>query len=262
MPLINYVLIFITAAVSGAINSVAGGGTLLTFPVLVSVVGLDSKVANATNSMALWPASMAAAYSFRDKFAELKDHAVSFAMISVVGGAVGALLMNFTSSKQFDLIVPWLILLAAVLFVSNEAIMKKLGIKPTGDAVPDYTPRQWRVLLMFQFVVAIYGGYFGAGIGILMLASLSIMRFGDLIRINALKNMAAFLINLVCAMVFAVLGLVDWRVAIVMGVGACVGGFGGAGIARRIGARALRILISLIGFGVAAYYVLKNFGLI
>ena len=262
LPYTSYVLVFATAAVSGAINSVAGGGTLLTYPVLVSV-GLDARIANATNTMALWPASAAAAWSFRSSLTNIQKWAVPFSVVSACGGAVGAVLLRITPTSIFESIVPWLILMAAVLFITYEHLMKRLGISPAGDDhIPDYTPMQWNGLMLAQFMVSVYGGYFGAGIGILMLATLGIMRFGGLFRINALKNVAAFLINAIAAVLFACLGLVEWRVSVVMAIGAIVGALLGAGVAKKIGPKALRIVISLLGFGLATYYMLKNFGVL
>jgi hypothetical protein len=263
MSITPYLVVFVTAAVSGAINSVAGGGTLLTYPVLVSVVHLDPRVANATNTMALWPASVAAAWSFRSHLEQLGKLALPFGVISALGGIVGAILVTVTSTEAFKQIIPWLILFAALLFILHEPVLKRMGIKPvTGDEAPSYSPTGWRILLAVQFLIAVYGGYFGAGIGILMLATLSIMRFGQLFRVNALKNMAAFLINVCGAGVFAWSGLVDWRVAIVMAVGATAGGLGGAGLAKKIGQRMLRTVISIFGIVIAIYYVLKNFRLV
>jgi uncharacterized membrane protein YfcA len=260
---LTYVIVFAAAALSGAINSVAGGGTLLPYPVLVSIAHLDPKVANATNTMALWPASMAAAWSFRGHLAQLGALALPFSIISALGGITGAILVTITSTHAFEQIIAWLILFAALLFILHEPALKRLGIEQvTSDAPPTYSPAAWRGLLAIQFLIAVYGGYFGAGIGILMLATLSIMRFGQLFRVNALKNLSAFLINVCGAGVFAASGLVNWRVSIVMAIGATVGGLGGAGFAKKIGPRALRMVISIFGIGVAIYYVLKNFGII
>jgi uncharacterized membrane protein YfcA len=261
MSITDLVIVFATAALSGAINSVAGGGTLLTYPVLVSVVHLDPRVANATNTMALWPASLAAAWSFRSHLEQLGKLATPFAVISALGGIVGAILLKLTPTHEFEQIIPWLILFAALLFILHEPLLKGLGIKPvTTDDVPVYSPGAWQVLLLAQFLISVYGGYFGAGIGILMLATLSIMRFGQLFRVNALKNMAAFLINFCAAGIFAASAMVDWPVALVVAIGATVGGLCGAGMAKKIGQRALRLVISIFGIGVAIYYVLKNFG--
>jgi uncharacterized membrane protein YfcA len=260
VPLTSYLLVFVTATISGAINSVAGGGTLLTYPVLFSLIHLDARVANATNTMALWPASVAGAWSFRSHLKDLGDLAIPFSVVSVIGGTVGSVLVDYTSTKSFEAVIPWLIVLAAVLFVGHEPVMNRLGIKPLPHGGrPAYSPRAWRVLLFAQFLVSVYGGYFGAGIGIMMLASLSVMRFGDLFRINALKNLAAFLINVFAAAYFGCRGLVEWKIAGVMAVGAVFGALFGAGVAKKIGPRALRVVISLFGFAVASYYVYRNF---
>jgi uncharacterized membrane protein YfcA len=261
----SYLLVFAVAIVSGAINSVAGGGTILTFPALLSV-GLSSKLANTTNTMALWPASAAAAWSFRSAFSGSRRLAVEYVVVSVLGSIVGAWLLNYTSVHLFDEIVPWLILLAAVLFVIHEPLMRQLSPNDVAQASSLHHEEErrqdacatngWRqaLVLLVQFLVGIYGGYFGAGMGIMMLAALGIMRAGDIYRMNFLKNAAGFAINLVAAILFGAWGLVEWRVAGVMAVGAIIGGYGGAGLAKKIGPRALRIVVSLIGFGLAGYY--------
>ena len=163
------------------------------------------------------------------------------------------------SAVPFILSFVALIVMAAVLFVGHEPVMKQLGIRPLPEGeTPAYTPKAWRILLCAQFMVSVYGGYFGAGIGIMMLASLSVMRFGDLFRVNALKNLAAFLINVFAAVLFGILGLVEWKVAFVMAVGATCGALFGAGGAKAIGPRNLRIVISIFGFVIAGCYIYKN----
>ena len=255
----QYAIVFFTAALSGAINSVAGGGTLLTYPVLVSVIGLDPKIANATNTMALWPASVAGALSFRKYLEDIRHLAWPFCIVSAVGGTAGSVLLYTTPTKTFEAVVPWLIVMAAVLFVGHEPVMRRLGIHPLPEGeMPEYTPKAWRILLCAQFMVSVYGGYFGAGIGIMMLASLSVMRFGDLFRVNALKNLAAFLINVFAAVLFGILGLVAWKVAGVMAAGATCGALFGAGGAKAIGPRNLRMVISIYGFVIAGCYIYKN----
>ena len=256
MTLESYLLVFAVAVVSGAINSVAGGGTILTFPALLSV-GFTSKIANTTNTMALWPASAAAAWSFRKAFTGSRRLALSYAGISVLGSIAGAWLLRFTSVPLFDEIVPWLILLAAVLFVVQEPLMRRLkldnGLQEGGPAGKG---RRQALLFLVQFFVGVYGGYFGAGMGIMMLATLGFMHAGDIYHLNFLKNFAGFAINLVAAILFAGWGLVNWPVAGVMAAGAMLGAYGGAGAAKKIGPRALRVVVSLIGFGLFAYYML------
>ena len=246
MPTSSYALAFAAALLAGAINSVAGGGTLITFSTLV-FLGLDPKAANATNTVALWPASVAGALGFRREHAASRSLLRGFAAVSVAGAVCGALLLKYTPPGEFKAIVPWLILLAAVLFLTQEMILRRVG--PAADEPP--APRGLATPLIFQFCVGLYGGYFGAGIGILMLAVLSVMRAGDIYQMNFLKNTGALLINGVAALLFILWGMVAWPTALAMAAGATLGGYSGAGIARKIGARALRTTVSIIGLLIA-----------
>jgi uncharacterized membrane protein YfcA len=256
---------FLISIIAGALNSIAGGGTLLTFPVLIYGCGLDEKIANATNTVGLVPAAMMGARGFSGGARSFPPAMIPFYVVSLVGGAVGAWLLNVTPDASFKALVPWLIVSAAVIFLSNDWIMKNIvGIKPGAAPMPVAADGHAHVeprvgALIFQFVIAVYGGYFGAGIGIMMLAALSLMRAGDIYRINFLKNLAAAAINGVASVVFIVLRLVHWPIALAMAAGAILGGWGGAGIARKVGPRWARRMVSAVGFAIAAYMVYKQF---
>jgi uncharacterized membrane protein YfcA len=232
------------AFAAGLINSIAGGGTLVSFPALLWV-GRDPVLANATSTVALWPASLAGAYGFRG---ELKGGARTFLLFaapSLVGGVLGAVLLLRTPSETFGRLVPFLILFATLLLAAQEPISRRLR----GDREEAHQPtRAWWVgALVFQFMVGVYGGYFGAGIGILMLAALGLLGFTDIYRMNALKNLLAICINGVAAIYFIASGKVYWMDVFVMMAAAIAGGYSGARLAYRLGRRFVRTAVIIIG---------------
>lgn len=247
---------------AGAINSVAGGGTLITFTTLSELIGLPAKVANATNSMALWPASLAGTWGFRKTHPPSRKVIASFVITSALGGMTGAALLKKTSETQFKIIVPWLILMAAVLFLMQGHIARRLGLgehsEQSGEAQPQRSAKTWFVALLFQFCVGIYGGYFGAGIGIIMLAALSYMRVGDIYHMNFLKNFGALAVNCAAAALLGIWGMVDWPIAGIMASGALLGGLCGSGFAKKIGAQNLRTAISIVGMLIAGYMLFQQ----
>ena len=262
MPVSHLLLVFLSAVVAGAINSVAGGGTLITFPTLTEFIGLPSKVANATNTMALWPAALAGVWGFRKTHPPSRKLIASFVITSALGGVTGAALLRQTSESQFKVIVPWLILMAAVLFLFQGHIAKRLGLADAhADATdaPQRSGSTWALALFFQFFVGVYGGYFGAGIGIIMLATLSYMRVGDIYHMNFLKNFGALAVNCAAALLLGIWGLVNWPIAGIMCGGALLGGLCGSGIAKKIGAQNLRTAISIVGMIIAGYMMYKQF---
>jgi uncharacterized membrane protein YfcA len=250
---------------AGAVNSVAGGGTLLTFPVLVWGCGLSEKIANATNTAGLVPASLMGARGFSGGARSIGRGFWSFYGVSIAGALVGSVLLHYTPAEHFKSIVPLLILMAAVIFLLQDTISRHILKLPEKTFSPEDPSSQLHPehrsplkALTFQFFIAVYGGYFGAGIGIMMLAALSLMQAGDIYRINFLKNLASTIINGVASIVFIILGLVDWPIAISMGLGAVIGGWGGAGIARRVGPVWARRMVSAVGFAIAAAMVYKQ----
>lgn len=251
-------LVFLAAVGGGGVNSIAGGGTLLTFPALVAL-GVPPIVANATNTMALWPGSLGAMWSYRRTLAGTGRWAWGLAVPSVVGGVAGALLLLRTTAGRFDAIVPWLVFAATVLFVAQRPILALVrGRRPPpredGDAAP---PGPTAMILLYQLGVAVYGGYFGAGIGILMLAALGFMGFTHIHRMNGLKNWFAVLINVVAAATLAPSGLIHWPVAGAVAAGAIIGGYGGAHLAQRVPQQRVRQAIVAIGFGSWLWLLLR-----
>ena len=250
-------LAFSAAVVAGAINAVAGGGTLVSFPTLVWL-GVPSVIANATNAVALLPGSLASYWGYRREVRGIDRRAYALVVPSLIGGIVGAILLYRTPTDVFDRLVPFLILFATILFMAQEPIQRKFNLTPShlrADASPHAHWLSW--VMFFQFLVGVYGGYFGAGIGILMLAALSLMGHSDIHQMNGLKNLLAVCINGIAAVYFVFTNLVSWSDAFVMGAGAVVGGLGGAGVARMLGRTAVRRIVVAIGFAMALSLMLR-----
>ena len=244
MNLWQEVVIAAAAFAAGLINSIAGGGTLVSFPALLWT-GRDPVLANATSTVALWPASLAGVYGFRR---ELKGGARTFLLFgapSLAGGVLGAWLLLRTPSETFARLVPFLILFATLLLAAQEPISRRLR----GDVEGEHEPTRawWAGACVFQFLVGVYGGYFGAGIGILMLAALGLLGFTDIHRMNALKNLLAICINGVAAVYFISSGAVIWSDVLVMTFAAVAGGYSGARLAYRLGRRFVRLAVIIIG---------------
>ena len=247
MDLLHGSSAFASAFAAGAINSVAGGGTLVTFPTLIWL-GLDSVSANATSTVAIWPGSLGGMWGYRNELRTADRRMLALTLPSLIGGIAGALLLRFTPPSIFDALVPFLILFATVLFMLQETVQRMFK---TGEV------RNMTGAVVFQFFVALYGGYFGAGIGILMLAALSILGLTDIHQMNGLKNFFALCINGVAAMYFIFANMVQWPYVLIMAVGAIAGGIGGAGLARKMGRTAVRRVVVGIGFAMALSLFLK-----
>ncbi len=237
------------AAIAGAINAVAGGGTMLTFPVLL-FYGTPGLVANATSTLALVIGTAGSIFGFRGHIEAIKPWLVRFVPVSLLGGVLGSVLLTHTSERVFAGLVPWLILFATVLFLGQGVFRRFAGFGSAGETHPH--GRAIGIAMVFQFAVSVYGGYFGAGIGILMLASLGFLGLHDIHRMNALKNVLGSLINIVAAAIFIAGGLIDWPKAGVMTVGALVGYFLGAHYSQRIAQQHIRRLITGIGLAISA----------
>lgn len=242
--MLDAVVITAAAIIAGAINSIAGGGTLISFPALVWI-GRDPILANATNSVALWPGSLAGAVGFRRELKSVQRWLLLLAIPSCGGAAVGAVLLLKTPSPIFERIVPFLILGATILLGAQELITRKLGFLARAHENP--TTGGVTAVFLFQFLVGVYGGYFGAGMGILMLAALGLIGMTDMHQMNGLKNVLSICINALAAIYFSIAGAVIWRDALIMAAGAIVGGFLGASIARRLGRTFVRRAVVVIG---------------
>jgi uncharacterized membrane protein YfcA len=251
----------LSALGAGAVNSLAGGGTLLTFPALIAAsvaLGVSKEeaavVANATSTVALVPGALAGAWGYRHEFKAVRNWFDLLVGPSLVGGLIGSLLVTRLPPRYFAALVPWLLLVAAVVFLVDTL----LGRDRNQTLRPEtHSARAIAGLVAFQFFVAVYGGYFGAGIGIMMLSSLALMGLGDMHRMNSLKTLLNACINGVSVAVFVFDGKVAWRYALPMAVTAILGGYLGARLALRIKPRFVRWGVICVGFGLAAYYFLR-----
>lgn len=242
MPPADAALLFAAAFGAGVMNSIAGGGTFLTLPTLI-FTGVPPRVANATSTVALLPGSFASALGY---LPELKRQRLLLPLvgISFVGSVIGAVLLLVTPERTFEVLIPWLMLTATSLFAAGPAITRRMR---KGAAAMREHGRLTLATAAAQFVIAVYGGYFGAGIGILMLAALALSGMEDLHAMNGLKNGLATAINSVAVITFLLAGIVLWQQAAVMIVASVAGGFAGVKLARVLPTRVTRAVIITIG---------------
>lgn len=263
MPATSPIGLFLALAAgiaAGAINAIAGGGTLVSFPAIIAL-GVPPLVANATNTVALWPGAFASLWAYRAEVSGARAWAARFALPSLLGGIAGAVLLLRTPADRFERVVPFLVLAATVLFMAQGPITRRLrqhGDTKHFDVPGSPLPPPPLVYLLYQFGVGVYGGYFGAGIGILMLAVLGAMGLTNIHRMNGLKNWGALCINAVAALVFSLSGVVNWPFAVLVAAGGLIGGYGGAWLAQRVGQAWVRRAISAIGLSAFVWLLLKQ----
>jgi uncharacterized membrane protein YfcA len=240
-------ILCVSAFFAGAVNAIAGGGTLLTFPSLLAFV--SPVAANATSTMALLPGSLAAGLGYRKELAQCRDMLGILFPPSFIGGIIGAILLIRLPERVFANLVPWLLVAASVLLLIQRPLQRYVGThphqRPSGKSLA--------IVVFFQFLVGIYGGYFGAGIGILMLSSLAFTGIPDIHQMNAVKSILAATMNGISVVILAFAGVVRWEYAFLMAVAAVLGGYVGARLGRRLKADYVRVIVVAIGFLVAAY---------
>jgi len=271
---LKYLIMFVAATTGGAVNAVAGGGTLLTFPALLLTV--NAITANATSTVALWPGALSSFWGYKAELGTDVREIVLLAIPSFSGGITGVALLLWLGNSVFATLVPYLILLATSLFIIQEPVARwnkrraeqaavggpTSGTRPAAGRTT--SKARWAGVLAFQFLVGVYGGYFGAGIGILMLAAFGFLGYANIHHMNALKNLQAMCINGIAAAIFIVKSLVgaesivNWRLVALMAVASIVGGYAGAGTARRLGQRTVRRTIVGIGLALSAWLLVQQ----
>jgi uncharacterized protein len=269
--------LFVAAFLAGTINSVAGGGSFISFPALL-FAGILPIPANATNTAAVWPGTVASMVAYRNAFsAEARRILPPLLITGIFGGILGARILLLTPQTTFMRIVPWLLFGATLIFVFSGRLSARLHERlrrraseraaenPQGAALPGTahaTPPQPRPLfyvgLLLALLVSMYIGYFGAGVGILLLALLAFLGMENIHSMNAVKTLLVSVVNGVALLNFILARVIVWPEAIVMIFGAILGGYGGAYFAQKMNPRHIRYAVIVIGFGMSAYFFIHH----
>lgn len=260
MHLSHPVLLFFAAFVAGAINSVAGGGSFISFPTLI-FTGIPPIEANATNTAALFPGTLASTFAYRKTLdAKARRLLVPLIVTGIIGGVVGARILLITPQLTFLHLVPWLLLAATLLFVFSGRLTAWVRSHAGFEAgsADAQTPRLLLIPGLFlQLLIAIYVGYFGAGVGILVLALLAFLGMENIHAMNGMKSLLVTIVNGVALVTFIWARIVLWPQAVLMLVGAAVGGYGGAYLAQRMNPQYVRWIVIGIGFAMSAYFFIR-----
>ncbi|WP_269931916.1 sulfite exporter TauE/SafE family protein [Aminobacter sp. HY435] len=251
MTLATVAILFLAGFLSGVVNAIAGGGTFLTFGAM-TMIGVPPISANATSSIAQFPGYITSTWAYLADIKRMWRGALAFAVISAIGALCGSLLLLSLDNVSFGALVPWLLLAATALFAAGPWLRpKKLAERPEGAP----SSRAGRAV---QFFTSIYGGFFGAGMGVMMLATLGLTEGGDYHRLNALKNMLSIVIAAVAIVIFASGGVVTWAAAAAMVPGVALGGYAGVWLARRVPQVIVRAFVIAVGIFLALYYFSKG----
>ena len=253
----TYILFFLASIVAGVINALAGGGGLITFPLLMLVVA--PVTADATSAVALFFAYPTAVWRTRSQLSGVFVQGWLWLLLvpSVLGGLLGALLLSRTGNRNFIELVPWLVLLGTITIALRPVLVRYRG----GHSIqPSFAPAWWLVAIVDIFAVALYGGYFGAGIGILMIGALSFISPGDIRHVVALKNLLCGCMRGVAVIVLVLEGDVAWKYGAPMALGSLIGGYVGGVISHRANRTVVRSIVIAIGFAASVYYFWKLYG--
>jgi hypothetical protein len=251
---LDHVLVALAAIAGGAVNAIAGGGTLITFPMLTAV-GVPAVSANITNTVALSPGYLGGTYAQRDDLRGQGSRLRLLVPVAVAGGLAGGILLLATGEQLFRDLVPFLILGASALLFFQDAIRTRVTRRLSERAHSDPSGL-WVAVPVFA--ASVYGGYFGAGLGVILLAVLGLVLEDSLTRINALKQGLSFCVNVTAAVFFLFSGRVVWSAALVMAIGALIGGSVGGRLAGRMRAELLRRVVVAIGFAVGIVYLIRG----
>jgi uncharacterized membrane protein YfcA len=252
------IFLFFAAAIGGAMNAVAGGGSFLTLPALIAA-GVPPVVANTTSTLALWPASVSSTVAYRREIKSSRLWMAVLGLTSVAGGLVGALLLVGTSDESFLRVLPWLMLVASATFTFGHKL--RPAPKAAGGAHRFEQEGAWHPAMLgviaVQFLIALYGGYFGGGMGIMMLATLALAGMTNIHEMNGLKSFLGVSINGIALATFMVSGAINWKYGVMMAVGATLGGYSAASFARKLDAKHVKRLVITVGWVMTAYFFWK-----
>lgn len=244
-------LIFVAGLLAGTMNSVAGGGSFVTLPTLI-FTGMPSVVANASSTVALFPGSLAGAWAYRTECTSFRAAPLKTMMlVSLAGGLLGAILLQYTPTTFFDKAIPWLLATGTVAFALGPYL---------GRLVSHRTQQHPFLILSAQALLGVYGGYFGGAVGIMMMAVWSLFGVTDIRAMNAFKTLLVGVTNSSAVVWFAIVGLVWWPQALTMLVGAVVGGYSGARFARRLNPVYLRRVINVFNIAITVCFFIKSSG--
>ena len=249
VPLTLFLLVFVMGFIGSILNAFAGGGAFLTFSALLSV-GLSPIAANATSKIAFIPGSIAATWAYRDSFAQIKPVILSMLMTALIGGTIGGLSTLYIGSEGFKVFIPWLILGATFLVWFGSDMLAFLE-KNANASINKSVPILGQCLLIFS---SLYGGFFGAGLGVLLIATLNFRGITDIYAINAIKNIMSVLINISAVILYIVWGVIDWHFALIQMSGAIIGGYMGGFAGRSLNRQIVKIIITLMGIGLSVMY--------
>jgi len=249
------VLLAIAGLVAGVMNAVAGGGTFLTFPALV-FTGIPSVPANQTSTIAVFPGQIASFWAYRKILVAQTRTVVVLGVTSLLGGAVGAIILLNTSTPAFDLLVPWLLLCATLMFAFGNHLRRRLGLRLVGTS-GEIGWDALRKAAFLQLIIGIYGGFYGAGAGILELAVLDLLGLENIHLANALKVILTTAFNTLAVVIFLAVGKIYWVAGLILGTATIVGGYSGAWIAQRLPQAWVRGFVIIVGAAMTAYFFLR-----
>ena len=250
--------IAVAAFLAGALNAVAGGGSFLSFPALLGV-GIGPIQANATNTVALWPGQLMSIAGYWNEVRRYPQLAVLMGLAGLVGGTVGAIVLLRTPASTFMMLVPWLLLIAALIFAFSGPVTRRLQRRAAAHSHhPQARKRSWPLVAMTA-IVCFYIGYFGAGAGFLIISLLSLFGFEDIHQMNAMKVVSTTMANGIACLLFIFSGKVEWRYCLAAMITCGIGGYGSSRIAQRLNPKLLRAAVVVIGFAMAGFFFWKTY---
>ncbi len=254
-PLLDSLIVILAGIVAGIINAVAGGGTFIAFPTLMAT-GAPALIANATCTVGVMPGVLASTIGYKNQLAAYKRYLPALCIIGAIGGAMGGYILMHTSNDDFQIMVPWLLLVATITFAFGKNITDFLG--RFGSGTP--TKLTYAVVTIFMILVSIYGGFFGAGVGIMLLAMFQVMRLDNIHEMNALKVLVSIAIHGAGAVALLFSDLIHWPFAALLAIGTIIGGYSTSKLVQGIPQSIVRGFVLFIAVSTTIYYFYEQYG--